>query len=43
MLVEGRSFAVVRAQDALGRLVHETVGVVGSLKGWLDGDLRRER
>lgn len=32
-----------RTQDALGRLVHETVGVVGSVKGWLDDTLRRER
>ncbi len=28
-------------QDALGRLVHETAGGLGSLKGWLDETLRR--
>jgi Zn-dependent protease with chaperone function len=28
-------------QDSLGRLVHETAGAVGSLKGWLDETFRR--
>ncbi len=28
-------------QDALGRLVHETAGSLGSLKGWLDETFRR--
>jgi Zn-dependent protease with chaperone function len=28
-------------QDALGRLVHETAGALGSLKGWLDETFRR--
>ncbi len=29
------------ASDALGRLVHDTAGALGSLKGWLDENLRR--
>ena len=28
-------------QDALGRLVHETAGALGSFKGWLDDTFRR--
>lgn len=32
-----------RTQDALGRLLHETAGVVGSVKGWFDEALRRDR
>ncbi|MCW2761900.1 MAG: peptidase Ste24p [Marmoricola sp.] len=28
-------------QDALGRLVHETAGALGGLKGWLDENFRR--
>ena len=28
-------------QDALGRLVHETAGALGSVKGWLDETFRR--
>ena len=30
-----------QTQDALGRLVHETAGVLGSVKGWLDETFRR--
>ena len=29
------------AQDALGTFLHETAGVVGSVRGWLDETLRR--
>ncbi len=31
------------SQDALGQLLHETAGVLGSVKGWLDENLRRGR
>ncbi|HEY6934706.1 MAG TPA: M48 family metallopeptidase [Marmoricola sp.] len=30
-----------QSQDALGRLVHDAAGVLGSVKGWLDQNLRR--
>ena len=32
------SFA--RTQDALGKLVHEAAGWLGSVKGWIDDKLR---
>lgn len=35
------SEAFRNTQDALGRLVHETAGAMGSLKGWLDETFRR--
>jgi hypothetical protein len=40
-----RSYATSfrEAQDALGRLVHEAAGVAGTVKGWLDENLRRDR
>ena len=31
------------AADALGRVLHETAGLVGSVKGWFDETLRRDR
>jgi Zn-dependent protease with chaperone function len=31
------------AQDALGRLVHEAAGMAGTVKGWIDDNLRRDR
>ncbi|MEI2652887.1 MAG: M48 family metallopeptidase [Nocardioides sp.] len=36
------SEALGRAQDALGRLLHEAAGVVGSARIWLDDKLRRD-
>ena len=33
--------AFSNTQDALGRFLHETAGVVGSVKGWLDETFRR--
>ncbi|MCW2781682.1 MAG: peptidase Ste24p [Marmoricola sp.] len=30
-----------QSQDALGKLLHDAAGVVGSVKGWLDETLRR--
>ena len=37
------SEAFRNTQDSLGRLVHETAGALGSLKGWLDETFRRGR
>lgn len=33
--------AFQRTQDALGRFLHETLGVVGAVKGWVDANFRR--
>ncbi len=33
--------AFEEGQDALGRMLHEAAGLVGTAKGWLDGRLRR--
>ena len=33
--------AFSNTSDALGRFLHETAGVVGSVKGWLDETFRR--
>jgi hypothetical protein len=30
-----------QSQDALGRMVHDAAGLLGSMKGWLDQNLRR--
>jgi len=40
-----RSYAETfqQTQNTLGRLVHDTAGLVGSMKGWLDENLRRPR
>ena len=40
-----RSYAEAfqQTQNTLGRLVHDTAGLVGSMKGWLDENLRRPR
>jgi Zn-dependent protease with chaperone function len=32
-----------QSQNALGKLVHDVAGLVGSMKGWLDENLRRPR
>jgi len=37
------SEAFAQTQNALGRLVQDAAGVVGSMKGWLDENLRRAR
>lgn len=34
--------ALTRTQDALGRLLHEAAGFVGSARTWLDDNLRRD-
>ena len=33
--------AFERTQDALGRFMHETAGLVGAVKGWVDANFRR--
>jgi hypothetical protein len=35
--------AFQRTQDALGRLMHEAAGWLGTAKTWLDDKLRREQ
>lgn len=35
--------AFASSQDLLGRMLHETAGVVGSVKGWFDETVRRRR